>query len=256
MDSARKIKKAAETIQRASKLTVFTGAGLSALSGIPTYRDPGGLWKHVDPKEMATKQGFRKNPKLVWEFAQWRRQLIKGCNPNKSHQILADWSKRYPQMTVITQNIDDLHHRVGTQNVLRLHGSVWDVACSLPCENSPRRWRDTRTSFKRLPPKCHFCGALLRPGGVWFGERLPLSAAFQSAQATQCDIFISIGTSAEVYPAARLIGNAKEAGAFTIEINPDFTPATSLVSLSIHLPAELALAQIESLLSSSTNAHS
>ncbi|MDF1663472.1 MAG: NAD-dependent deacylase [Planctomycetota bacterium] len=248
MDNERKFRKAAETIRRASKITVFTGAGLSALSGIPTYRDPGGLWKHVDPKEMATKQGFRKNPAQVWEFAQWRRKVIKECQPNQSHRILADWSKRYSQMTVITQNIDDLHQRAGTRNVLRLHGSVWDVACSLPCEDSPRRWRDTRTSFKRLPPKCHFCGALLRPGGVWFGERLPLAAAFQSAQATQCDVFISIGTSGEVYPAARLIGDAKEAGAFTIEINPDFTPATGVVSLSIHSPAEIALQNIEDVL--------
>ena len=248
MEQHQKISKAASKIQNAAKITVFTGAGLSVASGIPSYRDPlDGHWSRFDPKEMATREGFRRNPKLVWEFAQWRRQLIKNSQPNESHRILANWSQVHPQFTLITQNIDDLHQRAGSHNTLRLHGSIWNVACSLPCEESPRRWRDTRTEFTRLPPKCHFCGANLRPGGVWFGERLPLSEAFRSAQATQCDVFFVIGTSAEVYPAAKLIGQAKESGAFTIEINPDFTPASSIVSLSLHMAAEKALKEIDTL---------
>lgn len=250
MDYAIRIVEIAEAMHRAEKITVFTGAGLSALSGIPTYRDSGGLWKTHDPNTLSTKAAFKKDPRKVWDFAQTRRRLIKNSKPNISHQILADWSHRYPHMTLITQNIDDLHHRVGTHNVLRLHGSVWNVACSLPCEDSPRRWRDERVEFSKWPPRCHYCGALLRPGGIWFGERLPLSSAFQSLKATQCDVFLSIGTSAEVHPAAKLIGEAKSAGALIVEINPNITPASALVSHQLQAKAEHVLAEIEAQLQS------
>lgn len=235
----------AERLARARRVTALTGAGVSAASGIPTFRGEGGLWRGRDPKTFASREGFRANPKLVWELTRERRELMARAEPNRAHEVLAAWSRRLPRFTLITQNIDGLHERAGTIGALRLHGSIWDVACALQCEQAPRRWRDRKAHTRRLPPKCIYCGGLLRPGQVSFGQRLPLDAALRAGMAVDCDVFLVIGTSAEVHPAAGMIGQAAQAGAFTCEINLVDTPASAIIDLALRRPAEEVLDALE-----------
>ena len=239
----------AARIAGASRVTVLTGAGVSAASGVPTFRGPGGLWKDFRPEELATPEAFARDPKTVWEWYDWRRQLVARCRPNRAHEVLAAWSRRLSGFMLVTQNVDGLHERAGTENVIRFHGSIWEVSCWQSCAASPGRWRDDMVPFRELPPACPHCGGWLRPGVVWFGEAIPADALEESSRALDCDICLVAGTSSVVYPAAGLAAEARRRGAFTAEINPEATPASTEVDLAIAGRAEEVLDRIERLLS-------
>ncbi|MDQ5857868.1 MAG: NAD-dependent deacylase [Acidobacteriota bacterium] len=229
-------------------MTVATGAGVSAASGVPTFRGADGLWNDFRVEELATPEAFARDPRLVWEWYEWRRHLIAGCAPNRAHEVLAAWSHRYPRFTLVTQNVDGLHERAGTQNVVRFHGSIWELACWSGC-SSAERWRD-ESALSELPPPCPRCGGLARPGVVWFGEPIEPLVLEASLAALDCDVFLVAGTSAVVYPAAGLADEARRRGAFTIEINPERTEARSRFDLALQGRAEDLLDRLEGDLSS------
>jgi NAD-dependent deacetylase len=229
-----------------ARITVLTGAGVSAASGVPTFRGKDGLWKNFRPEALATAEAFGRDPSLVWEWYAWRRFRIATCEPNAAHRTLADWSVRFPNFRLITQNVDGLHERAGTQNIIRLHGSIWEVSCWQGCAKSPKRWRDDTVTFKQMPPRCPYCGGLIRPGVVWFGETLETNIVSQAMNAIRCDVFMTIGTSAVVYPAAGFIEQARGHGAYTVEINPEATAATRSVDLALPGGAETVLPAIAS----------
>ncbi len=235
-------------INPASRITVLTGAGVSAASGIPTFRGKDGLWKNHPPEQLATPQAFERDPRLVWEWYNWRRERISRCKPNPAHEVIAAWSLRYPGFTLITQNVDGLHEKAGTRGMIRFHGSIWEVLCWDRCAASPPRWWDETVPYATIPPVCPYCGGLLRPGVVWFGEGIDQDVIDRSLAALDCDIFMSVGTSAVVYPAAGLAGEARRRGAFTAEINPEATPASGHFELTIQETAEVALPQLEALI--------
>jgi NAD-dependent deacetylase len=242
-----------------ARITVLTGAGVSAASGVPTFRGADGLWKNFKPETLATPQAFARDPRLVWEWYDWRRQKIAACQPNAAHHVLASWSQRFPNFTLITQNVDGLHEsafakatasasatataRQANEGVIRLHGSIWEVLCWRGCAASPPRWRDATVPYLEIPPRCPHCGDLIRPGVVWFGEALDPDIVDQATAAADCDVFITIGTSAVVYPAAGFIDVARRRGAFTVEINPEATPA--MVDLALRGGAEDVLPAID-----------
>jgi NAD-dependent deacetylase len=232
----------AARLRRARSVTVLTGAGISAASGVPTFRGPSGLWKSFRPEQLATPAAFRRDPVLVWEWYDWRRSLIAACHPNAAHDVIARWSRR-DGFALITQNVDGLHERAGTRHVVRFHGSIWRLRCAAGC-GAPE-WEDQRTPLSPFPPRCAACGDLARPGVVWFGEAIPEAAARAAQAATACEVFLSIGTSSVVYPAAGLLLDARARGAFTVEINPVATELSSAVDLSIQMAAEEALPQID-----------
>jgi len=204
-----------EWLGQARSVAVLTGAGVSAESGVPTFRGDEGLWKQFRPEDLATPAAFARDPKLVWEWYDWRRARIAQTKPNPGHYALAEIEKRIPRFTLITQNVDGLHELAGSRNILRLHGSIWMVRCT-SCEVERE---DRRAPLPKIPPKCE-CGGLLRPGVVWFGESLP-SNVWRDAEAaaSTADLFLVIGTSAVVYPAAGLAQIAKNSGARVVEIN-------------------------------------
>lgn len=228
-----------------ARITVMTGAGVSAASGVPTFRGADGLWKQFRPESLATVEAFARDPKLVWEWYDWRRQKIAACEPNAAHHVLAKWSRRFHHFNLITQNVDGLHERAGTANTIRLHGSIWEVFCWDGCPTSPARWRDETVPQTKIPPACPHCGGLIRPGVVWFGESLDPQVVELATAASDCDIFFTIGTSAVVYPAAGFVDLARRSGAFTVEINPEATPVSSAVDLVLRGSAEALLHQIE-----------
>ena len=211
---------AREWLKQARSVAVLTGAGVSAESGVPTFRGPDGLWKRHRAERLATPEAFASDPKLVWEWYDWRRSVLSGVKPNAGHYALAELEKRTPNFTLITQNVDGLHELAGSRNVLRVHGSIWMLRC-LECG---REQEDRRTPLPEIPPRCA-CGGMLRPGVVWFGEALP-AAVWRAAEtaARSCDLLLVIGTSALVYPAAGLAHLAKSSGARVVEINVAETP--------------------------------
>jgi NAD-dependent deacetylase len=227
----------------ASRLTVLTGAGVSAASGVPTFRGADGLWRNFKPEELATADAFRRDPVLVWEWYAWRRHRIAACEPNPAHHVTARWSQR-EGCRVITQNVDDLHLRAGTRNLIRLHGSIWEMKCWDECGNGPWRGMHTAPVTPDQLPRCPSCTGLARPAVVWFGESLDPADLAAALAACECDIFLTIGTSAVVYPAAGLVQEAKRRGAFTVEINPDETPASHAVDLCIREAAETVLPRL------------
>ncbi len=234
----------AERLRRARSVTALTGAGVSAASGVPTFRGADGLWRTHRPEDLATPEAFNRNPTLVWEWYDWRRSLVASCGPNAAHDVLARWSAR-DGFTLITQNVDGLHERAGARTI-PLHGSIWELRCAKACGAT---WEDRRTPLNDLPPRCPACGALARPGVVWFGETLDPDALHRAAAATACDVFLSIGTSSVVYPAAGLIHEARRRGAFTADINPVATAAAGGVDVTIPMTAEEALPALERLTS-------
>ena len=223
-------------------MTVLTGAGVSAASGVPTFRGAGGLWRSFRAEELATPEAFERDPALVWEWYEWRRATIASCPPNAAHDVLAQWTRESTDCTVITQNVDDLHLRAGTQRLVRLHGSIWELACWNRCGADP--WRDERVPLPTQAATCARCGSLARPAVVWFGESLSSGDMNAALAACSCDVFLTVGTSAVVYPAAGLVRQAKARGAFTAEINVEATPASSAVDLAIHGGAEIVLPQL------------
>ena len=242
---ARPLEQVASLLRPDARVTVLTGAGVSAASGVPTFRGPGGLWKSYRAEDLATPQAFARDPATVWEWYDWRRGLIAACAPNPAHRVLASWSLRFPSFTLVTQNVDGLHERAGTARLVRLHGSIWEVGCWRDCGRRPRRWRDDRVPLPSLPPPCDVCGGPLRPGVVWFGEHLDPADVDAATTAADCDVFFAIGTSAVVHPAAGLIDIARAAGATTVEINPDATAASAGVDYAIAAGAETVLPEID-----------
>jgi NAD-dependent deacetylase len=235
----------AARIRPGTRITVMTGAGVSAASGVPTFRGPGGLWRNYRPESLATPEAFQRDPKLVWEWYDWRRQVLATKKPNRTHEVLAAWGRRYPRFTLITQNVDGLHERAGSEDVIRFHGSIWEVCCWNHCRSSPARWRDETVPFTKLPPPCPYCNGIIRPGVVWFGEAIVSEVIERSFKALDCDIFFTIGTSAVVYPAASLAHEARRRGAYTVEMNIEPTPASSFLDLALQGPAEELLHRLE-----------
>ncbi len=238
----------ARRLAGAERVTVITGAGVSAASGIPTFRGAGGLWKDFRPEELATPEAFARDPETVWEWYAWRRELVARAQPNRAHEVLADWSHRFRRFALVTQNVDGLHERANTAGVIRFHGSIWELGCWNSCPSSPRRWPDARVPFPEMPPRCPHCGGLARPGVVWFGEAIDPEVLQRSLTSLDCDVCLVVGTSSVVYPAAGLSAEARRRGAFTAEINPETTEASGDVDVSIARQAEVALPEIDRLL--------
>jgi len=212
-----------ETLRNAQSVAVLTGSGISAESGVPTFRDAQtGLWARYDPMDLATPEAYQRDPRLVWEWYAWRRELVERASPNPGHEALAELERYVPEFVLITQNVDGLHRRVGSQRVIELHGNIMRSKCSREGAIVKRREED-----RNIPPACPRCDAPLRPDVVWFGEILPqeaLEEAFEAAQS--CDLFLSIGTSSLVQPAASLPFEALHGGVAVVEVNPDETPLT------------------------------
>jgi len=202
-------------------VVALTGAGVSAESGVPTFRDAGGLWRNFRPEQLATPAAFRRDPKLVWEWYNWRRELIGQCTPNAAHETLAQMEAELPDFCVVTQNVDGLHQAAGNERVLELHGNIWRVRC----ENCHTSLEYHQTPLPEMPLHCLACEDVLRPDVVWFGESLSqviLEAAW--AAAARCRLMLVIGTSAVLQPAASLPLLARRNGARLIEVNPNETP--------------------------------
>lgn len=213
-----------EELRTAQHISVLTGAGISAESGLPTFRDPmKGLWAQYRPEELATPQAFLRNPRLVWEWYAWRRALVAQALPNEGHRALVTLEQRIPQFTLITQNVDSLHQRAGSKRVIELHGNISRTKCF--SENVVVEiWQES----DKLPPSCPRCGAMLRPDVVWFGEQLPEQAFHEAVEAAAlCDLFFSIGTSGTVEPAASLARVARRFGATVVTLNLEVTPLES-----------------------------
>ena len=223
----------AELITKASRITALTGAGVSAESGIPTFRDAmTGLWAKFDPHELATLEAFERNPAQVSRWYDERRQMCARCKPNAGHLALVQleaWCRRNDRkFTLITQNVDRLHHAAGSNSIVELHGTLWVWRC-IKCGTETE---ERGGPFDNYPLRCG-CGGLCRPGVVWFGEMLPAAALQQADQAAlACDLFISLGTSSVVEPAASFVYAARECGTVTVEINLDSTPISNQVDYS------------------------
>jgi NAD-dependent deacetylase len=225
-------------LREARHVVVLTGAGISAESGIPTFRDAQtGLWAQYDPQELATLAAFWRNPRLVWDWYAWRRELVAGAQPNPGHYALAEIERRAPQFTLITQNIDGLHQKGGVKQPIELHGNLASVKCL-----SEDRIVEDWTESDDPPPRCPHCGGLLRPNVVWFGEALPVDAlqgALYAARAA--DLFLTVGTSGIVYPAAGLPFEAIDRGAVAVEINPNPTPLSESMTYVLRGPSGVIL---------------
>ncbi len=233
-------------LNKTKRIAVLTGAGISAESGIPTFRGEEGLWKTYRAEELATPHAFARDPRLVWEWYDWRRGIIGSKDYNPGHEVLAGWEKLFPTFHVITQNIDGLHQKAGSQNILELHGNIWKLRCT----EEGTITEDHTAPFGEIPPHCPDCGALLRPHVVWFGESLDASI-LQSAFAlsSSCEVMFVVGTSAVVQPAASLPISAGQSGATVIEINPDPTPITAYADFSFRGKAGDILPKIDEALS-------
>ncbi len=228
----------AEALRTSAHTVVLTGAGVSAESGIPTFRDPlGGHWSRYRAEDLATPEAFTRDPQLVWQWYQWRREAILASRPNVAHQAIAAFDRLLPRLTLITQNVDGLHQQAGSRAVLELHGNIHRNRCS-----REDRTADIDTRGTTKPPRCPSCGAHIRPDVVWFGEPLParVLAASQAAAAT-CDLLIAIGTSSVVLPAADLIALARSAGARFAEINPQDTVVSRQADITLRMTAGQAL---------------
>jgi NAD-dependent deacetylase len=208
-------------LEKAERVVVLTGAGVSAESGVPTFRQAQtGLWERYRAEDLATPQAFQRNPRLVWEWYTWRRRLIRNAQPNPAHYALVELERRIQQFTLVTQNVDDLHRQAGSKKIIELHGNIFRTVCFLnrhPIEH----WLEEDETL----PRCPLCGSHLRPDVVWFGETLPVLALDEAWRAaSNCQVFLSIGTSGLVQPAASLPYLALDQGSLLVEVNPDETP--------------------------------
>ena len=223
-------------LRDARHVCVLTGAGISAESGVPTFRDAqDGLWARFDPYELASPGGFERDPALVWRWYRWRRALVSRSEPNAGHRALARLARLVPRLTLVTQNVDGLHQRAGSRDVIEFHGNLFVTRC---CAENCVVEVDEDAEI----PTCPNCGAPARPGVVWFGEAIPERALNESfAAATDCDTFLSVGTSSLVYPAAGLTEAAIDAGAIVVEINPEPTELSSAFSFTLQSKAGAVL---------------
>ena len=205
------------------RVAVLTGAGISAESGVPTFRGQDGLWKQYRVESLATPEAFERDPALVWEWYDWRRGLIAPVEPNAGHRVLAGWERLFGDFAVITQNVDGLHAKAGSRNVVELHGNIWKLRCTK--EGTVEEVRET--PLPRLPPVCPSCGSLRRPHIVWFGEALDPDVLDRAAEISRsCQVMFVLGTSGIVQPAASLPFAAARAGAKIVEVNIEPTPLT------------------------------
>jgi NAD-dependent deacetylase len=230
-----------DRLQAAKSVVVLTGAGVSAESGVPTFRQAQtGLWAKYRPEELATPGAFSRNPRLVWEWYEWRRKLVSAAQPNAGHYALAELEAIYPDFVLVTQNVDGLHRRAGSRNMLELHGNLTRTKCSKEGEVI-ESWDNT----ENVPPPCPRCGAPLRPDVVWFEEPLPAREMQLAREASaRCDVFLAIGTSGVVYPAAWLPLEALDNQAILVEINPEPTPLTPKAHYALAGPSGGVLPEI------------
>ena len=229
----------ADALARARFVAALTGAGISAESGVPTFRDTlTGLWAKYDPTQLATPGAFARNPKLVWDWYAMRRAMIGRVEPNPGHRALATIEQCVPRFLLATQNVDGLHQRAGSVDVAELHGNITRVKCSR--EGTPvAHWEEPADA---QPPRCTACGAYLRPDTVWFEEMLPPDALAEAEDAARhCDVLLVVGTAAEVYPAAALPHYARACGAMVVEINPQSTALSADVAHALRGPAGVVL---------------
>jgi NAD-dependent deacetylase len=251
--SAALVAEARALLADARTVLVLTGAGVSAESGVPTFRGPDGLWKSYRAEDLATPEAFERNPRLVWEWYGWRRQLVGRCQPNAGHEAVARWALRRDGVAIVTQNVDGLHEAAARTAApeqpdaalpLELHGSLFRVKCTRCAHRAADRGRIDAESAATLP-RCPECGALLRPDVVWFGESLDpavLERAFALAEAA--DVCLVAGTSAVVHPAASLPVMTTRAGGRVIEVNPEPTPLTSLAAVALLAGAAATLPEL------------
>lgn len=217
-----------DALKSARQVCVLTGAGASAESGVPTFRDAqNSLWAEYDPLQLATPDAFVADPGLVWRWYEWRRELVRNVEPNAGHRALAELADLVPELTLITQNVDGLHQRAGSARVIEFHGNLFVNRCFV-------EGNIVEPVGSEQPPACPGCGAQVRPGVVWFGEAIPEEALHHaSAAAADCDVFLSIGTSSQVFPAAGLADAARNCGAFTVEINTEPTAMAGQFDLAM-----------------------
>jgi NAD-dependent deacetylase len=234
------LSQAKQWLAQAHRVVVLTGAGVSAESGVPTFRGSGGLWRDHRPEDLATLDAFLTDPRLVWEWYAWRRERIAAVEPNAGHRALVEMEASKSDFLLATQNVDGLHDRAGSRNVRKLHGDIWVLRC-LECR---REWKDDRVKLPELPPRCG-CGGLARPGVVWFGEPLPEQVWRDVTQAIhEAEVFLVAGTSAVVYPAAALVPLARRSGARVIEVNLEATPHSETADVSLRGRAGEILPQL------------
>jgi NAD-dependent deacetylase len=240
------IESAIAALRKARHVCVLTGAGVSAESGVPTFRDAlTGLWEKFNPEDLATPEAFERDPKFVWDWYEFRRELVRKAEPNAGHYALAELARLIPRLTLVTQNVDGLHQRAGSRGVLEYHGNILRDRCTIE-QLIADRSEDSRHGL----PRCAACGGLLRPDVVWFGEAIPTGPMLAAAEAAEhCDVFLSVGTSSQVYPAAGLAAIARDAGATVIEVNPGTTSLSHTAHVALtgasgvllpHLVDELA----------------
>ncbi|MFC7402934.1 NAD-dependent deacylase [Citricoccus sp. GCM10030269] len=247
-DDVPGLAEAAELARRARRVVVLSGAGMSAESGVPTFREAQtGLWERFSSEELATEEAWLENPALVWSWYQWRARLVRGCSPNAGHRAIATWQRRLAQqpdggaagsLVIATQNVDDLHERAGAEVKAHLHGSLFDyhcAECGTPAEHDPSEDDPHEQEPADGPPLCTVCGTgRIRPGVVLFGEMLPEEAFAQTSAALEhCDLAVVVGTSALVQPAATLPYVALGAGAAVVEVNPEVTEFSTAATVHV-----------------------
>lgn len=238
----------ANELRKASRVLCLTGAGVSAESGVPTFRDSGGLWEGCRPEDLATPEAFGRDPEQVWRFYRSRRAKLLAVQPNPAHEVIARFESRFDDFHLVTQNVDGLHQQAGSKQIHCLHGDIWIDRC-------------TECGFERRVatvdepmPQCDRCGGLARPGVVWFGEMLPDGVFERAVQlAADAEVVLVVGTSSVVYPAASLAGLAAQSGAFVAEINPNATAFSESASLVIPVEAGKSLPELEKILDISTS---
>ncbi len=223
----------------ARRVVAFTGAGVSAESGLATFRGKGGLWESRRPEELATPEAFARDPELVWRWYAWRHGQVAAAVPNPAHRALASWETLFPSFSLVTQNVDGLHRRAGSRDPLELHGTIAFARCERCAAR--RAMAEAVAESPDRPPICR-CGGRFRPAVIWFGEALDPDVLGRAARAAAgCELFVSIGTSGVVYPAAGLIELAHRGGATVVEVNPEPTPLSGLADARLAAPAGVAL---------------
>jgi len=239
---------AADVLKGAGLIAVLSGAGMSKESGVPTFREAQtGLWEQYSPEELATPQAFRRNPNLVWRWYMWRLDLVTRAQPNPGHRAVAELESMVRGLVVLTQNVDGMHQRAGSKDVVELHGNLTRFKCGRDCRGAPTLVDlNTLSHNQEHAPVCPHCGVgLVRPDVVWFGETLPARALERAVEvAAACDVMLVIGTSGAVYPAAGLPHEAKRHGAYVIEVNPQPSAITALADLYLGGPAGVVLPDV------------
>lgn len=246
--STEQIQQTSHHLLKSKQITVLTGAGVSKESGVPTFRDAlDGLWARFDPTHLATRHAFQADPKLVWDFYEYRREIMRPAQPNPGHYALAELQRRFPHLRIITQNVDDLHEQAGSTDIIRLHGSIARNKCFFDCQGAPTLVDVGQITWDKTsgPPPCPHCGRWVRPDVIWFGEMLPPDSVQRARELlAKTDVMLAIGTSGLVSPAAEMPLWAQQNGAFLIEINPDDGALTPYADLKLQAPSGEVLPRI------------